>query len=123
MLLTLASLIALAGCAPTARLTGRWILLTSGDAIAVGQSDQPSNGGPMHLLPGSPAAGACMSAEELDEAFGARCDHEPEGDAPGVEERVRWYCGGSVSVRVRLEPCERRERVRVVEVAVATAPE
>jgi hypothetical protein len=123
MLRPLLVALVLTGCAPTARLTGRWIFLTGGDAIAIGQSDQPMGGGPMHLVPGSPAAGACLTTEELDGSFGPRCPHEPEGEAPGIEERVRWYCGGSVAVRVRLEPCERRGRVRVVELAVATAPE
>jgi hypothetical protein len=107
-------------CTSTARLSGRWVLLTGNTGIAVGQSDQPSGGGPLHLVPGSAAPGACLPSEEYERAFGGTCPHEPEGDAPGIEDRVRWYCHGDLAVRVRLEPCERRDRLRVVEIAVAT---
>jgi len=107
-------------CASTARLTGRWVFLSGGEHIAVGQSDQPMGGGPLHLVPGSPAAGACLPAEDYETAFGGTCEHEPEGDAPGVDTYVRWYCSGALTVRVRLEPCERRDRLRVAEIAVAT---
>jgi hypothetical protein len=112
------------GCGGPARLAGRWVYLTNGGdhPVAVGQADQPSGGGPLHLVPGSPAAGACMTAEEYDRTFGGICEHEPEGDAPGADANVRWYCGGDLVVRVRLEPCERRDRFRVAEVAVATEP-
>ena len=114
--------LALPACTSTARLTGRWVLLTSETGIAVGQADRPNAGGPLHLVPGSPAPGVCLPPEELERSFGPTCAHEPEGESPAVEARVRWYCHGDLAVRVRVEPCERRERVRVVELAVATHP-
>ena len=112
------------GCAAPARLSGRFVYLTNRSdehPVAVGQSDMPQAGGPLHLVPGSPAAGACMPAEEYEQMFGGTCDHESEGDAPGADANVRWYCGGSIAIRVRLEPCEEhRDRFRVTELAVAT---
>ncbi len=109
-----------AACAAPTHLTGRWVFLTSGAPIAVGQADQPAQGGPLHLLPGSPAAGSCLPPAEYDSYFGPSCPHESEGDAPGVDATVRWYCHGSVTVRVRFEHCERPDRLRVVELAVST---
>jgi hypothetical protein len=112
------------GCSAPARLAGRWVFLTHTSdehPVAVGQSDVPRAGGPLHLVPGSAAAGACLPAEEYEQMFGATCEHESEGDAPGAESYVRWYCGGDLVVRARMEPCEeRRDRFRVVEIAVAT---
>lgn len=112
------------GCAAPARLSGRYVYLTNRSdehPVAVGQSDMPQAGGPLHLVPGSPAAGACMPAEEYEQMFGGTCEHESEGDVPGADANVRWYCGGSIAVRVRLEPCEEhRDRFRVTELAVAT---
>ena len=46
-----AVLLGLSACAPVATLSGRWVFLAEGEHIAVGQSNQPSNGGPIHLLP------------------------------------------------------------------------
>lgn len=112
--------LSLVGCASPARIAGRWVLLTSGESIAVGQADQPSAGGPLHLLPGSPAAGACLPEAELETYFGASISHESEGDAPGADAYVRWYGSGDVAVRVRLDRCDRADRLRVVEIAIAT---
>jgi hypothetical protein len=71
-------------------------------------------------VPGSPAAGASLPAEEYEQMFGGTCEHESEGDA-SAEAYVRWYCGGDIAVRVRMEPCEEhRDRFRVVELGVAT---
>lgn len=118
--LGLLSLLLVAACASPARITGRWVLLTSGAPVAVGQADQPVHGGPLHLIPGSPAPGACLPAADYDRAFGETCPHESEGDAPGSDASVRWYCHGRLTVRVRFEPCERRDRLRVAEIAVST---
>lgn len=108
---------------PPARLTGRWIFLASASApIAVGQTEGPVAGGPMRLVPGSPAAGACLPPEEYDRMFGEVCPHEPENGPPGSDGDVRWYCHGNLTVRVRLERCERAGRFRVNEVAVASVP-
>jgi len=110
-----------AACAtPPARLTGRWVFLASGNPVAVGQANTPSMGGPIALLPGSPAAGACLPYAEYDAAFGRACPHEPEGGPPGADADVRWYCQGALTVRVRFERCQNPQRVRVVELAVAT---
>lgn len=113
-------LLAVAACSSPARITGRWIFLASGTPVAVGQSDQPSRGGPLHLIPGSPAPGACLPAADYDRAFGETCPHESEGEGVSVDSTVRWYCHGRLTVRVRLEPCERRDRLRVAELAVST---
>ncbi|MFO0628029.1 MAG: hypothetical protein U0325_20810 [Polyangiales bacterium] len=110
-----------AACAPPpARLTGRWVFLASGTPVAVGQANTPSMGGPVQLLPGSPAAGACLPPAEYDRAFGPTCPHEPEGGPPGTDEGVRWYCQGNLAVRARFERCPNPGRLRVVELAVAT---
>ena len=114
------ALVALVGCTSTGHLTGRWVFLTSGSPIAVGQADQPTMGGPLHLLPGSAAAGSCLPPAEYDRYFGATCPHETEGDAPGTDAIVHWYCHGSLTVRVRFDHCERADRLRVVEIAVST---
>lgn len=95
------------------------MFLTTGAPVAVGQSDQPTRGGPLHLIPGSPAPGACLPPADYDRAFGETCAHESEGDGP-LDSNVRWYCHGRLTVRVRLEPCERRDRLRVAEIAVST---
>lgn len=116
--LLLSSFLALAACSSPARLTGRWVFLTAGAPVAVGQSDQPERGGPLHLIPGSPAPGACLPAADYDRAFGETCPHESEG--ANIDATVRWYCHGRLTVRVRLEPCERRDRLRVAEIAVST---
>lgn len=116
MLLALAS----ACSTPPARLTGRWVFLASGAPVAVGQANAPAMGGPIALLPGSPAAGACLPHAEYDAAFGRACPHEPEGGPPGADADVRWYCQGALTVRVRFERCQNPQRVRVVELAVAT---
>lgn len=108
---------------PPARLSGRWVLLTGNAPIAVGQSDRPEGGGPLRLVPGSPAAGACFGAEELVQMFGPVCQHEPEQGPPGSDVDVRWYCHGHLAVRLRLERCPAAGRLRVAEMAVATAPE
>lgn len=118
LLLALGSL---AACAtPPARLTGRWVFLAAGAPVAVGQANTPSMGGPVALLPGSPAAGACLPMPEYDAAFGPACPHESEGGPAGADADVRWYCHGALTVRVRYGRCERRDRLRVVELAVAT---
>lgn len=109
-----------AACQAPARLAGRWVLLGSAP-VAVGQADAPSGGGPLRLVPGSPAAGACLAAEEYAQMFGPVCAHEPEGPPPGSEADVRWYCHGHLAVRVRFERCPSAERFRVAEFAVATA--
>lgn len=116
----LCGLLVLAGCSPVGTLSGRYVFLAEGETIAVGQANTPAGGGPVHLLPGSPAAGACLPSDEYDRMFGERCEHEPEGGSEANMAYVRWYCGGAVAVRVRLEPCEQRDRLRVAEVAVAT---
>ncbi len=118
--MSLLPLLALAACASPARLTGRHVFLVSGAPVAIGQADQPENGGPLHLIPGSPAPGACLPAADYDRMFGETCTHESEGAAPGSDANVRWYCHGRVTVRVRLEACERRDRLRVAEIAVST---
>lgn len=105
---------------PPARLTGRWVFLASGAPVAVGQANTPSMGGPVTLLPGSPAAGACLPPAEYESAFGRACPHESEGGPPGSDEDVRWYCNGPLTVRVRFERCQNRQRLRVAELAVAT---
>lgn len=113
--------LSVAACStPPARLAGRWVFLAQGDAIAVGQADIPEAGGPLHLVPGSPAAGACLTPEEFATYFGPTCPHEGEGGGPGAEADVRWYCHGPVTVRVRYARCENRGRVRVAELAVST---
>ncbi len=96
------------------------MFLTTGAPVAVGQCDQPAQGGPLHLIPGSPAPGACLPAADYDRAFGETCPHESEGASPGIDSTVRWYCHGRLTVRVRLEACERRDRLRVAEIAVST---
>ena len=111
---------AVACAPPPARLTGRWVFLASGAPVAIGQANSPSMGGPINLLPGSPAAGACLPPAEYEAAFGRTCPHESEGAAPGSEEGVRWYCQGALTVRVRYERCQNPQRLRVVELAVAT---
>lgn len=109
------------GCSrPPAQLAGRWVFLAQGDDIAVGQADIPEGGGPLHLVPGSPAAGACLSPAEFEQSFGPTCEHETEGGSPSAEAYVRWYCHGPVTVRVRFARCERAGQIRVAEVAVAT---
>lgn len=114
-------LVTVAACStPPARLTGRWVFLASGSPVAVGQANTPSMGGPVGLLPGSPAAGACLPLADYDRAFGAQCPHESEGGPPGSDEGVRWYCHGPVTVRARFERCQNPQRLRVVELAVAT---
>ena len=105
---------------PPARLTGRWVFLAAGSPVAVGQANTPSMGGPVQLLPGSPAAGACLPPEEYTRAFGQACQHEPEGGPPGDDLGVRWFCQGALTVRVRFERCPNPGRLRVVELAVAT---
>jgi hypothetical protein len=109
--------------AAPARLAGRWVLLSGGAPVAVGQADAPEAGGPLRLVPGSPAAGACLAAQEYVQMFGPVCPHDPEGGPPGSDVDVRWYCQGQLAVRVRLERCPNAARLRVVELAVATAPE
>jgi hypothetical protein len=118
--LTLWFVCLLVACSQPARLTGRWVYLVSGAPVAVGQADQPAMGGPLHLIPGSPAPGACLPASEYDRAFGESCPHEAEGATPGAETLVRWYCHGKLTVRVRFEQCERRDRLRVTELAIST---
>lgn len=113
-------LVGATACAPVATLSGRWVFLAEREAIAVGQADQPVGGGPLHLLPGSPAGGACLSEGEYDSAFGERCEHEPEGASPEAEKLVRWYCGGKMALRVRFDRCEQPDRFKVAEIAVAT---
>ena len=108
-------------CQAPARVSGRWVFLASGTPIAVGQADQPEGGGPLRLVPGSPAAGACMGPEEYVQMFGPVCEHEPEAGPPGSDADVRWYCHGAVAVRVRLERCPQPNRLRVIELAVSTA--
>ena len=107
--------------AAPARLAGRWVLLSGNAPVAVGQADAPEAGGPLRLVPGSPAAGACLGAEEYVQMFGPVCPHEPEVGPPGSDVDVRWYCHGHLAVRVRLERCPHPGRFRVVELAVATA--
>ena len=97
----LLSILALAavGCAAPARLSGRFVYLTNASddhPVAVGQSDQPQAGGPLHLVPGSPAAGACLPAEEDEQMFGETCEHESEGDAPGADAYVRCATSGEL---------------------------
>jgi hypothetical protein len=101
-------------------LSGRWVFLASGAPLSVGQANTPSAGGPIQLLPGSPAAGACLPLSEYVSAFGPSCEHEPEGGPPGSEQGVRWYCHGQLTVRVRFEACPNPERFRVIEMAVST---
>lgn len=114
-------LVSVAACTPPpARLTGRWVFLASGAPVAVGQANTPSMGGPIGLLPGSPAAGACLPMVEYERAFGRTCPHEPEGAAPGSEDGVRWYCHGQLTVRARFERCQNPQRYKVIELAVAT---
>ncbi len=108
--------------AAPARISGRWVMLTGNAPIAVGQSDLPEGGGPLRLVPGSPAAGACFGPEEFVQMFGPVCPHEPEQGPPGSDVDVRWYCQGQLAVRVRLERCPTAGRLRVAELAVATAP-
>lgn len=86
----------------------------------MGQANAPAMGGPIGLLPGSPAAGACLPMSEYDTAFGRACAHEPEEGPPGSDADVRYYCRGELTVRVRFERCQNRERLRVAELAVAT---
>ena len=107
--------------APTARLSGRWVYLSGNAPVAVGQAEGPAAGGPMRLVPGSPAAGACLGAEEYVQMFGPVCAHEPEAGPPGSDVDVRWYCHGHLAVRVRLERCPQAGRFRVAELAVATS--
>ncbi len=109
------------GCQTPARVSGRWVFLASGAPLAVGQADLPEAGGPLRLVPGSPAAGACMGPEEYVQMFGPVCEHEPETGPPGSDADVRWYCQGRLAVRVRLERCPQPNRLRVVELAVTTA--
>lgn len=110
-----------AGCAtPPASLTGRWVFLAAGAPLAIGQVNTPRLGGPIELIPGSPAAGACLPIADYDRAFGQSCAHEPEGGPPGSEEGVRWFCRGPLVARVRLERCQNPQRFRVVELALAT---
>lgn len=114
---------AMACSAAPARVSGRWVMLTGNAPIAIGQADLPEGGAPLRLVPGSPAAGACFGAEEFTQMFGPVCPHEAESGPPGSDTDVRWYCHGSLAVRVRLERCPAAGRLRVAELAVATAPD
>ena len=81
-----------AACAPPpARLTGRWVFLASGSPVAVGQANTPSMGGPVQLLPGSPAAGACLGGICLDLACTNGPTLGPSSGFTGV--RVRATSG------------------------------
>lgn len=118
LLLATLAIMALPACSQTAFVTGRWVYLSGGEHVAAGQAETPARGAPLHLMAGSAAGGACMSAEDYANAFGGTCPNE---EAMGESPLVRWYCGGDLTVRVRFEACEERpDRFRVVEVAVAT---
>ncbi len=118
LLLATLAITALPACSQTAFVTGRWVYLSGGEHVAAGQAETPARGAPLHLMAGSAAGGACMSAEDYANSFGGTCPNEEAMDESPL---VRWYCGGDLTVRVRFEACEERpDRFRVVEVAVAT---
>ena len=118
LLLAALAITALPACSQTAFVTGRWVYLSGGEHVGAGQAETPARGAPLHLMAGSAAGGACMSAEDYARSFGATCPSEEQMEE---SELVRWYCGGDITVRVRFEACEERaDRFRVVEVAVAT---
>lgn len=80
-----------------------------------------------------------MADRELGDVLGDVCDHESENTAPpepsgdlepGIPPptpEVRWYCDGSIAVRVVLERCDSNgdghlDGVTPTEIAVATHP-
>lgn len=126
----------LAACSHApARLSDTWAVTAGPSGAAFVDRAYPTEGKP--LLETAQTRRECLTDADLLAVLGAPCDHEtenphprpPAGDlTPGIPEltpEVRWYCGGSVVVRVVLERCDATgagdfDGVRPIELAVAT---
>lgn len=130
--------VACAGCAGApARLSDGWVMASGRDGGAFLEQPRAVEG---NVLAAVSAGRPCLPDTILLSLFGPVCAHESENPAssapsgelsPGIPaptREVRWYCGGSLVVRVVLERCASSgggslDGVHPVEIAFATHPQ
>lgn len=117
-----------------ARLSDGWVVVSGVQGASFIEHPTATQGQPLAT---SVAGQNCLTDRELLSAFGDACDHESEnpssaqpdsGDlSPGIPaatNEVRWYCSGSLAVRVVLQRCSKdggtSNGVTAVEIAVKT---